>query len=495
MLFNSPPFIFVFLPLTLFSTWIGLRLFGRTAGVAVLITASLVFYASWHLWAVAVLLLSTAANLAIAHLILKAKRDISRQVLLAMGIAANLSVLGYFKYTNFLVRNFDHLFGLDIQLASVVLPIGISFYTFQKIGFLADVHERKISEIRPLEFTLMVSFFPQLIAGPIVHYREIVPQFMRSLRVEARSVAVGLSVFAVGLAKKAALADALAAYATPRFTDAAHGPIDFYAGWIGALAYAFQIYFDFSGYCDMAIGLALMFGIVLPVNFNSPYKSASIIDFWRTWHITLSRFLRDYLYIPLGGNRRGSLRRYANLLVVMLVGGLWHGAAWTFVLWGAIHGAYLAVNHLWRAAGLRLPRALAWPLTFLAVTVAWVPFRSEGWPSALRMWRAMAGLDGFQLPYLIARLLHATRPELSYTSTVPVVDFGASCGVIALAAVVAFLAPNTMQIFGLVDSAADRIRTLCLRLLSSPAYAGVVLFFGLQGVGGAIPSKFIYFQF
>jgi D-alanyl-lipoteichoic acid acyltransferase DltB (MBOAT superfamily) len=495
MLFNSPQFIFVFLPLALSATWIGLRLFGRTGGVAVLIAASLAFYASWHVWAVAVLLLSTAANLAIAHILLQSQRKVVRQALLALGIAANLAVLGYFKYTNFLIRNFDHLFGSNVPMTSIILPIGISFYTFQKIGFLVDVYERKISEVRPLEFMLMVSFFPQLIAGPIVHYREIVPQLMRSLRVEARSVALGLSVFAVGLAKKAVLADALAVYATPRFVDAARGPIDFYAGWIGALAYAFQIYFDFSGYCDMAIGLALMFGIVLPVNFNSPYKSASIIDFWRTWHITLSRFLRDYLYIPLGGNRRGPVRRYANLLVVMLVGGLWHGAAWTFVLWGAIHGAYLVVNHLWRAAGLRLPRALGWPMTFLAVTVAWVPFRSENMLSALRMWRGMAGLDGFQLPYLIAKLLHATRPELTYASTVPVVDFGAGCGVIALAAAVAFLAPNTMQIFGLIDAAADRLRTLLLRLLSSPAYAGVVLFFGLQGVGGAIPSKFIYFQF
>jgi D-alanyl-lipoteichoic acid acyltransferase DltB (MBOAT superfamily) len=495
MLFNSPQFIFVFLPVTLLATWLGLRLFGRTAGVAVLIAASLAFYASWHVWAVGVLLLSTAANLAIAYAILGSRRVIARRGLLLVGLAANVAMLGYFKYPNFLISNINGLFGYDVPLASIILPLGISFYTFQKIGFLVDVYEGKISEIRPLEFMLMVSFFPQLIAGPIVHYRDIVPQLVRSLRVEARSIALGLSVFAIGLAKKAVLADALAVYATPRFSEAAHGPVDFYAGWLGALSYTFQIYFDFSGYCDMAIGLALMFGIVLPVNFNSPYKSASIIDFWRTWHITLARFLREYLYFPLGGNRRGPLRRYVNLLVVMLVGGLWHGAAWTFVLWGAVHGAYLVVNHLWRAAGLRLPRLLAWPLTFLAVALAWVPFRSENLLSALRMLKGMAGLSGFQMPYLIARLLHVTRPDMTYESTVPVVDFGAGYGVIALAAVIAFLAPNTLQIFGLIESAADRLRRWSIGLLSSPAYAGVILFLGLQGVVGAVPSQFIYFQF
>ena len=495
MLFNSPTFIFVFLPVTLLATWAGLRLLGRTAGVAVLIAASLAFYASWHAWAVGILLLSTGVNLAVAYAMLKSKAAIVRRGLLIAGLAANVAVLGYFKYTNFLIFNINSVFGSDFPLASIILPLGISFYTFQKIGFLVDVYERKISEIRPLEFILMVSFFPQLIAGPIVHYRDIVPQLLKSLRVDARSIALGLSMFAVGLAKKAVLADALAIYAAPRFVEAAHGPVDFYAGWIGALSYTFQIYFDFSGYCDMAIGLALMFGIVLPINFNSPYKSASIIDFWRTWHITLSRFLREYVYFPLGGNRRGSLRRYVNLLIVMLVGGLWHGAAWTFVLWGAVHGAYLVINHLWRAAGLRLPRFLAWPLTFLAVSAAWVLFRSESLLSALRMLRGMAGLSGFQTPYLIAAFLHVARPGMDFNSPVPVVDFGSGWGVIALAAAVAFLAPNTMQIFGLIEVAANRLRRFAIHWLASPAYAGVVLFLGLQGVFGPVPSQFIYFQF
>ncbi len=495
MLFNSPPFLFVFLPLTLLATWAGLRLFGRMAGVTILIAASLAFYAGWHVWAVALLLASTAVNLIAAAAMINTERKIARQAMLAAGLAANLAVLSYFKYTNFAIANLDRLLGLDIPALSIVLPLGISFYTFQKIGFLVDVYQRKITEIRPLEFLLMVSFFPQLIAGPIVHYRDIVPQLLSSIRVEARSIALGLSVFAIGLAKKAVLADALAIYAAPRFFQAAHGPVDFYAGWIGALSYTFQIYFDFSGYCDMAIGLALMFGVVLPVNFNSPYKAASIIDFWRRWHITLSRFLRDYLYFPLGGNRRGSLRRYVNLLVVMLVGGLWHGAAWTFVLWGAVHGAYLVANNLWRAAGLRLPRVLAGPLTFLAVTLAWVPFRSDSLLSALRMLKGMAGLDGFQIPYLIAALLHVARPGTDFSSPVPVVDFGAGCGVIAVAAAIAFLAPNTMQIFGLIETAANRLRAVSCRLLASPAYAGLVLFFGLQGVVGPVPSQFIYFQF
>ena len=495
MLFNSPQFIFAFLPITLLATWVGLRFFSRTAGVAVLIAASLAFYASWHVWAVGILLVSTAANLAFSHGILKSKQVYIRRWLLAAGLFANVAALAYFKYTSFLIFNIERIAGSAFHPLNIILPLGISFYTFQKIGFLVDVYERKISEIRPLEFMLMVSFFPQLIAGPIVHYREIVPQLMKSLRVEAGSIALGLSVFAIGLAKKTVLADALATYATPRFAQAAHGPVDFCAGWIGALSYTFQIYFDFSGYCDMAIGLALMFGIALPINFNSPYKSASIIDFWRTWHITLSGFLREYLYFPLGGNRRGLVRRYVNLLIVMLVGGLWHGAAWTFLLWGAVHGAYLVINHLWRAAGLRLHRLLAWPLTFLAVTLAWVPFRSESLLSTLRMLKGMAGLSGFQMPYLIAALLHATRPGMDFNSPISFVDFGAGCCVIALSAAVAFLAPNTMQIFGLIEIATDRLRTFLIRLLSSPAYVGVVLLFGLQGVVGSLPSPFIYFQF
>jgi len=271
-----------------------------------------------------------------------------------------------------------------------VLPLGISFFTFQKIALLADAYEGKIQSLNFLDYALFVLFFPQLIAGPIVHHSEAMSQFQTRGPVQASVIAMGLTIFAIGLANKVLLADSLAVYATPQFDAAAAGaPLSFLAAWSGALAYTLQLYFDFSGYTDMAIGAALLFGVRLPLNFNSPYKARNIIDFWRRWHMTLSRFLRDYLYIPLGGNRHGKLSRYLNLFITMLFGGLWHGAGWTFIFWGALHGFYLAINHGWEALLARFGagdvnpggarRLGAQVVTFLAVVVGWVS--KEAWPS------------------------------------------------------------------------------------------------------------------
>jgi D-alanyl-lipoteichoic acid acyltransferase DltB (MBOAT superfamily) len=316
-------------------------------------------------------------------------------------------LLGTFKYAGFFAVNANALAGLALPVPHIVLPLGISFFTFTQIAYLVDAYRKEVREYRFVHYSLFVTFFPHLLAGPVLHHAEVMPQFARaeSFRFIPENFAVGLTIFAIGLFKKVVLADGIAEFATPVFDAAAHGAtLTFLAAWGGALSYTFQLYFDFSGYSDMAVGLARLFGIVFPANFNSPYKATSIIDFWRRWHMTLSRFLRDYLYIPLGGGRCNPLRRDANLMATMLLGGLWHGAGWTFVIWGGLHGLYLVLNHVWRALSRRwltgyplppaLGRVLAQLLTFVAVVFAWVFFRAESFSAAQAMLQGMAGLNG-----------------------------------------------------------------------------------------------------
>lgn len=494
MLFNSLDFIAIFVPATLFTVWAALRFVGQRGGVVALIVASLIFYAQWAYWAVGLLCASTLINFYCGKLMLHLANSGPRRVLLAMTVTVNLIVLGYFKYSDFLLDNIRQM-GVEVGVLQLVLPLGISFYTFQKIAFINDVYQGRIKSIPGPEFVLMVCFFPQLVAGPIVHFREIVPQFLSSLRVTWGSIAIGLSVFAVGLCKKVAIADTLATYASPQFTMASKGTVEFFSAWIGALAYTFQLYFDFSGYSDMAIGLALMFGIALPVNFLSPYKSTSIVEFWRRWHMTLSRFLRDYLYIPLGGNHHGSERRYLNLLIVMLLGGLWHGAAWTFVVWGGLHGVYLIMNHAWQRAGLYMPRVIGWIVTFVAVVVGWVFFRAPDIPTAVVMLKGMAGQQGAWVPLGVLDWLDLLSWSDWSGETLVSIDFIAAWIVIAIAAVVAFAMPNTMQIFGIVDDKPSVAGALMRRFLRSPFYVGLVLWLSMLWVAGAAPTEFLYYQF
>src|SRR5262249_6343719 len=361
-----------------------------------LVLASFVYYAWWRPEFLLLLLFSIAVNFGFGKLIIDGglSRGQSRAVL-TVGIIFNLCLLGYFKYAGFLVANADHVFGLHWAVPSIILPIGISFITFQKIAFLVDAHRGLVRNFTLLNYAFFVTFFPQLIAGPITHHSEIMPQIGPSQRRHmAADLAVGISIFVVGLFKKVIVADGFAIYADAGYATVKAGyPLDSASAWITVLCYSFQLYYDFSGYSDMAVGLARMFGFQLPVNFYSPYKASSIIDFWRRWHITLSRFLRDYLYIPLGGNRRGPVRRYLNLGIVMLLGGLWHGANWTFMLWGGVHGLLLCVNHAWQALPFArhpllqsaVARGVAILLTFVAVTLAWILFRSETLTDAARM--------------------------------------------------------------------------------------------------------------
>ena len=403
MVFTSHVFLLVFLPATLGAVLLARRLSGRGGVVVVLVVASLLFYGYWDWRYLSLLSASILFNYGFSRLLLRPYGERARCWLLGVGVGVNLAVLGFFKYADFFLANLGAALGRDVGALGIILPLGISFITFQKIAYLVDVWRDRPEPYPFLDYCLFVTFFPQLIAGPIVHHRELIPQLQRPdlgrLRLDGFNR--GLVVFTIGMAKKILVADTIAVYADGVFGAAAAGtPLSAFEAWAGALAYALQLYFDFSGYADMAIGLGLMLGIRLPENFDRPYNARSITDFWRRWHLTLSRFLRDYLYVPLGGNRRGLPRGLANLLATMLLGGLWHGAAWAFVLWGLIHGLALGAHRLWARARARLPipsvvpaaagAPLAWALTFAVVLVAWVPFRAVRWESTLAMWQAMA---------------------------------------------------------------------------------------------------------
>jgi len=396
--FNSVEFMFAFLPVALLGFWT-VRRFSVVASSIWLAAASLTFY--WlgeHLGLninMPVLLGSIAFNFLIGFAIFR-WRDWSKPILI-VGIGVDLLVLAYFKYAGFLIDDVLAPLGiglaLDVPRGVGALPIGISFYTFTQIAYLVDTYQRKVREQDPVNYALFVTWFPHLISGPILHHKEMMPQFAdRSERRKMELLAVGIAVFAIGLVKKVLLADPVALHATPIFAAADAGEaITMASAWVAALAYTLQLYFDFSGYCDMAVGISFMVGVRLPINFYSPYKATSIVEFWRRWHMTLSRFLRDYLYIPLGGNRKGSGRRWINLFITMVLGGLWHGAGWTFLIWGALHGVYLGINHAFRSLGGRLPVAVAWVLTFSAVVVGWVFFRAQTVGGALSILRAMFG--------------------------------------------------------------------------------------------------------
>jgi D-alanyl-lipoteichoic acid acyltransferase DltB (MBOAT superfamily) len=398
VLFNSHVFLFVFLPATILAYYTVRQRAGHRAALAVLIAASFVYYGWWNPIYVPLLVGSLLFNFVMGRAIDGGKSP----GLLAVGIAVNLLLLGVFKYADFFIDTANALGGEHFNELHILLPLGLSFITFQKIAFLVDVHRGVTSPRDPLAYTLFVVFFPQLIAGPIVHHRDIARQFSDSQRVDnvTENLAIGLSVFAFGLAKKVLLADTLATFASPVFEAAHRGdPLSLQLSWMGALAYMLQLFFDFSGYSDMALGLARMFGYHLPINFNAPYRSTSIVDFWRRWHLTLAHFLRDYLYFPLGGSRHGEVRHYLNLMTVMTLGGLWHGAAWTFVIWGALHGVYLIVNQLWRRwRGEPSPETLAlnigkWLMWFAFFLPGLIIFRAANFDTTFHIYGAMLGLQ------------------------------------------------------------------------------------------------------
>ncbi|NES04112.1 MAG: MBOAT family protein [Okeania sp. SIO2F4] len=401
MLFNSYVFIFGFLPLTLI-IFFALTKFGLIKAAKVWLTASsFAFYGYWNVAYLPLLIISILWNFQMGKFIAEAKPESKRaNVLLWVGIAVNLAIISYYKYANFFLDTVNSVVSTNLNAGKIILPLAISFYTFTQIAYLVDAYRGETRETNYdlLTYSFFVVFFPQLIAGPILRHDELIPQFrqLRNFIFSQKNMALGLSLFGLGLCKKVLIADTISPWVALAFNNASE--LSFLEAWVGALSYTFQLYFDFSGYSDMAIGLGLMFNIKLPINFNSPYKATSISDFWRRWHITLSNFLRDYLYIPLGGSRRGEVRRYSNLLTTMLLGGLWHGAGWTYVIWGGLHGTYLCINHGWRKLNIPMPKVLAWVITFVAVIVSWVLFRAQNIQDGLEILQTMAGLNGVVIP-------------------------------------------------------------------------------------------------
>ncbi|MFZ5524131.1 MAG: MBOAT family O-acyltransferase [Pseudomonadota bacterium] len=521
MLFNSYGFIFLFLPVVLLG-FFQLARVSHAFAAGWLSAASLFFYGYWNLSYVGLLLGSVVFNYAFGMWIAKAgvKQDaLLKKRLLLLALAANLLLLAYYKYANFFLGSINGLADTHLSLGEIILPLGISFFTFTQIAFLVDTYQGKVKEYNFIHYTLFVTYFPHLIAGPILHHKEMMPQFghASTYRFNYENMAVGLTIFFIGLFKKVILADGIAAYVGPVFSAPAAGiHLTFIEAWVGALSYTLQLYFDFSGYSDMAIGLSRMFGVVLPLNFHSPYKAANIIEFWRRWHMTLSRFLRDYLYIPLGGNRRGIPRRYLNLMATMLLGGLWHGAGWTFVLWGGLHGLYLVINNGWRSLrnklGFNPDRPLSRPmhalsvlLTFLAVVVAWVVFRADNLDTAIAMLKAMAGMNGFVLPYAWLFRWGAAGQWLSAHG----VAFGASNFLIPITGgayywipallLIVWLAPNTQQMLAAYRPALNLLADSKPKWLQwQPNHAWLaagVLCSVYATISITKISEFIYFQF
>jgi alginate O-acetyltransferase complex protein AlgI len=485
MLFNSFEFIFLFLPITLaVFFWLSKssKYVEQQLPIIWLVLASFFFYGWWQIHSINLhsidlrgiysrsidlilivtsILVNYGLGICLSNVV---ENSLFKKIILISGIVLNLGLISYFKYANFVVSNFNQIFHTKIYLPPIALPLAISFFTFIQIAYLIDAYKGKTKKYTLLRYMLFVSFFPHLIAGPIVHHYELLPQFEKTsiYKFSQTALSIGLTVFIAGLFKKVIFADRIAEYSNLAFAAASQGiDLTFSESWVGALGYTLQLYFDFSGYSDMAIGASYMFGIRLPLNFNSPYKAISIVDFWRRWHITLSHFLRDYLYIPLGGSRQGEFRRYLNLLMTMLLGGLWHGAGWTFIFWGGLHGIYLIVNHLYRSVRLSwghnlkndgwLLRTTGQTVTFIAVVISWVFFKANSFETATSILKSMFGFNGIDLPEFLESYLGFLRNVgigfAGFTVNVGISQKYATFGILILLLIVCFT-PNTQQWMG-----------------------------------------------
>jgi alginate O-acetyltransferase complex protein AlgI len=514
VLFNSFEFIFAFLPIVLIGFFLIARR-ARLAAAAWLVLASLFFYGWWSIGALPLLVGSILVNYFFgAHLAPAPDTpDRARRLRLALAISINLGLLAYFKYANFFVANANVALGAlhhsVLDLPNVVLPIGISFFTFTQIAYLVDTYQGKVKERNLVHYFLFVTYFPHLIAGPVLHHSQMMPQFRKdeTYRMDASKIAAGIAIFTIGLAKKLLIADPLGEQAEVLFHAVSGGTAPmFFMSWIGVLAYAFQIYFDFSGYSDMAIGISLLFGIFLPINFDSPYKATSIIDFWRRWHISLSTFLRDYLYIPLGGSRHGRYRRYLNLWITMVLGGLWHGASWTFVLWGAAHGSYLMINHAWRHLVGEdhvygpMARVGCWAATFLAVCFAWVLFRAPDAASAWSVYKGMLAINGVSLPVSLQPYFSGSHVpswlyfnDLFQGATLPAsYSFAKLMATMTIAGGIAFFAPSVASIYEIGRGLRVRWEHVVFTRPAAVAL-GTAMTFGIFSISKVSP--FLYFQF
>lgn len=535
MLFNSPEFIFAFLPAAL-AVFFLLGRASRGWALAWVVLASLFYYAWWNPINVLIIGPSLLVNFFLARRIHAEERQAVRRFVLIAGIAFNVLFLGYFKYLNFAETTLNEFVGTSFVVEQVILPLGISFITFQKIAFLIDVHARQVKSFSFREFCLFILFFPQLIAGPIVHFRETMPQFKSaSCRLDSSALSIGLTLFCFGLFKKVVLADGIAAHVTPIYDlSASGGTVTMIPAWFAAIGFTLQIYFDFSGYSDMALGLARCFGIRLPVNFDSPLKASNIIDFWLRWHVTLTRFLTAYVYNPLALSltrrraakgrpllgRKPSAGAFLYLLALptvltMVVSGVWHGAGLLFVLWGFVHGILISINHGWRLLVPhifsnmdryeRIMRPAGFVLTFISVCAAMVLFRSSTGAGAAEILSGLIGANGVSLPRgLLEPLgLVGVLPFIGVDDGGAVAFVVISLWVAALTLIVVLM-PNTMQLMARFEPALD-FDERPGRTQESPgqwawrptlSWGCVVSVFAVIAVlrlGG--PSEFLYWQF
>lgn len=503
MLFNSYIFILGFLPITLIVFYQLNKYRLVKLSLLWLIIASLFFYAYSNFVPIEgqpatpqylfLIILSLVFNYQMGLWIAKSQpKSQQSKIKLWLAIIVNLALISYYKYANFIFDSINGVFNTQFHLVQLGLPLGISFYTFTQIAYLVDTYRGETQKPRSdlTTYSLFIALFSHVTAGPIVRYHELIPQFrnLRNFIFNHRNFTLGLVLFCLGLAKKVLIADNISPWVGAIFRNV--DSLNFIEAWFGALSYTLQLYFDFSGYSDMAVGIGLMLNLILPYNFNSPYKATSIVDFWRRWHITLSNFLRDYLYIPLGGNRKGNTRKYLNLMLTMLLGGLWHGAGWTFVIWGGLHGFYLCINHAWHKLNLRMSKYLAGFITFIGVVISWVLFRAASLSDAMKILQTMSGMNGILIPgsskgklafldHFGIQLKHWS--EFSYIPEVAGSQFNSILCLIFLILGVTLL-PNTQQML-------EKFRPNQWWAI----FIGIITSFSLLSLNRV--SEFLYFQF
>lgn len=395
MLFNSFEFIFIFLPITLIVYFLLNNYKKYKMSKGWLVVASLYFYSYFNYSYLILIISSILVNYFLGKLFYLKMTEKIRKIILLLGVIYNIGGLFYFKYSDFFIENTNIIFNSNIMLLKLVLPLGISFFTFQQLSFIVDSYKRKSLNYDFLSYCLFVTFFPQLIAGPIVFPIEMLPQFenKENKKINYINLNKGLYLFSIGLAKKVLIADSISSFANAGFDKMQS--LTFFESWLTSISYTMQLYFDFSGYCDMAMGIGLMFNIILPLNFDSPYKATNIQEFWKKWHITLGRFLTNYLYIPLGGNKKGELKTLRNLLMVFLVSGIWHGAGWNFIIWGMLHGISILIHRMWKKTEIKLPGIIGWSITIFLVNIFWVFFRARNIKSAMIVIQGMVDYKSF----------------------------------------------------------------------------------------------------
>lgn len=489
MLFNSFEFILLFLPVTLLVYFVLLRKRLTIAAKSWLLFTSLFFYSWWDIKYLPLIMGSILFNYTIGGLLAEydsgGKRPVSKKAVFVTGILANIALLCWFKYMDFFIGSANGLLGTQLPLLKIVLPLGISFFTITQIAFLVDAYEGLVEERNLLNYALFVTFFPHLLAGPILHHKEMMPQFerLRNKVINWKNLYLGLMLFFLGLFKKVVLADTFSVWASAGF-DATQ-PLSFFPAWLASLSYTFQLYFDFSGYSDMAVGIGWMFNISLPVNFNSPYKATGMIDFWKRWHITLTNFVTTYLYTPIlrAFGRITFTNSLVAIFLAMLISGFWHGAGWTFIIWGGMHGLGLVVNHYWKKKKLPMPSFLGWLITFNYVNISFIFFRSKSLEGAFSILEGMAGLNGVMLHKSLAKLKLLSSLGITFGGWLDAIKGKDETWIMVLIALlIAVFWKNSMEIVARVRPAWN----WCALLL-------VITFWSLLDMSKV--SEFLYFQF